>query len=275
MNGSSSVLLIFLLIVAAFAGLGYLVPEMSRQAEEIKTLQILNEETSAELERLINQNATLSQENGALHATIEEMQTENQILHQEITAQEGEISAVLAEIEEANELVGVLQQELEIEHAMKSALRTEKDDFEARWRAADAKNVELHEKLQGNILTYQLLQDENLALQEQLDEKNIFQEILFFTTSEMSLLSNMGQSSSSKINWVFLTPILLTIVFTGSYRYLRKNRLPQMQASYRNGVLDTKSLVNSTPSSVPSEMVTIQVPRHQLTKYIMWLRQIS
>lgn len=275
MNGGSSVFLIFLLIIAAFAGLGYLVPELGRQTEEIQVLQAQIEELKAELERLQNQNAVLSQEIETVHLAEEEAQTENQILHSEISALEGEIFTALADLEEASELVGTLQQELGNEREKYSALLTEKENLEAKWKETDTKNGELAETLQDTLLASQLLQDENFALKQQIDAKISFQERFFSDKAEMSFLSTIVQSFSSKFNWVYVLPLILAVVIASGYSFRRQYRSIRMQTRLRNRNLDSKRLKLNESRSVTSETVTIQMPRQQLSKYITWLRQKS
>jgi DNA repair exonuclease SbcCD ATPase subunit len=275
MKGGSTVFFIFLILAGSFAGLGYLVPEASRQAKEIQVLQAQIEELKAELERAYNQNGVLSHEIETAHMAEEEAQAENQKLRDEIAALEEENFTALADLEEASELVRSLQRELENEREKYGALLTEKDDLEEKWRAADAKNRELSETLQDTLLANQLLQNENITLRQQLNAKAPFQEPLFADLEEMSFPSTLVQSFSSKFDWIFLTPVILSIVAIGGYRFHRKYRGMQFQAIYRYRDLDTKHFPSNEQKSATTEMVTIQIPRQQLSKYIMWTRHTS
>jgi len=267
MNGGSSVFLIFLLIIAAFAGLGYLVPEIGRQAQKIQDLQRQNEELRTEMQILHNQNEILGKEAEAAQIAVDEAQAENQNHLREISILQNEITVAKADLKEGRLLLVELQQNLEIEQTKNHTLLTEKTNLETKLNTTEAKNLELSNMLHDIVIVNQELQDENISLYEQLDTKVSFQDLFPTDKATMSSLFNLVPD---KNNWIFFPPILLAITLAGGYRYQRKNRGKQNRTNRGARVMGTKSAPLKN-----SEMVTIRIPRESLHKYIKWLRQKS
>ena len=251
MNVGSSVFLIFLLIVAAFAGLGYLISEISRQEQEIRDLQLQNDAFTSELQILHNQNRMLGQEADAARLAANELEAANQMMQGEIT---------------------IMQQDLDEERIKNYTLLMEKEDLEVKWSETNAKNDELSKILKDAWDVNQALKEENVTLQRQISNEASLKKLFFTDTTQIPSPFNQSRDMFS---WILLPPIFLAAIVISGYRFQRKNRGTQNRTRHSYRSLCTRHSTLKKTNPVSSGMVTIRMNRGQLNKYITWLRQTS